>query len=33
MIKTAYVKDIVKLEEFDSELKQIEYKKEVLEKQ
>ena len=32
-IKTAYVKGIVKLEEFDNELKQIEYKKEVLEKQ
>lgn len=32
-IKTAYVKGVVKLDEFDNELKQIEYKKELLEKQ
>lgn len=29
-IKTAYIKGIVKLDEFDNELKQIEYKKQVL---
>ena len=32
-IKTAYIKGIVKLDEFDNELKQIEYKRQVLEKQ
>ena len=31
-IKTAYIKGIVKLDEFDNELKQIEYKRQVLEK-
>ena len=32
-IKIAYIKGIVKLDEFDNELKQIEYKRQVLEKQ
>ena len=32
-IKTAYIKGIVKLDEFDNELKQIEYKRQALEKQ
>ena len=32
-IKTAYIKGIVKLDEFDNKLKQIEYKRQVLEKQ
>ena len=31
-IKTSYIKGIVKLDEFDNELKQIEYKRQVLEK-
>ncbi len=32
-IKTAYIKSIVKLDEFDNALKQIEYKRQVSEKQ